>query len=279
MTAINNTTRAAIKGYLEGFIDGLIEKYKGSKILKPDNVEEYLSRHSSKGELKPFQAALIPPELIRITQFERGLITKLGSSFEECARLIALEHHQDARRGYDIKAEVSLAAFAEVELQKEKYESATTSSQGKLFWTETIKSVLNARCSDDLEFKTVRADLYILTKDGAELLFEIKGPKPNKGQCLEVTQRLLRFHLLTGKNIPQVKAFYAMPYNPFGAKKSDYRWSCTLNYTPFNEAVVIGNDFWKIIGGETAYQELLEIYLQVGREKSKYMLDALAFGF
>ncbi|MFM6312938.1 MAG: TdeIII family type II restriction endonuclease, partial [Dolichospermum sp.] len=72
---------------------------------------------------------------------------------------------------------------------------------------------------------------------------------------------------------------YAMPYNPYGAKKTDYKWSCTVNYTPFNDAVIIGHDFWKIIGGETAYEELLEIYLEVGHEKSKYMLDALAFGF
>lgn len=279
MTAINNTTRAAIKGYLEGFIDGLVDEYKGRKILKPDNAIEYLSRYSSNGELKPFQAALIPPELIRINQFERGLSTKLGNSFEECARLIALEHHRDVRRGYDIKAEVSIAGFAEAELQKEKYESAATNKQGKPALEQMITDVLNARRSDDLVVKTVRTDLYILTKDGTELFFEIKAPKPNKGQCLEVTQRLLRFHLLRGKNRPQVQAYYAMPYNPYGAKKTDYKWSCTVNYTPFKEAVIIGNDFWKIIGGETAYEELLEIYLEVGHEKSKYMLDALAFGF
>jgi hypothetical protein len=207
------------------------------------------------------------------------LSTKLGNSFEECARLIALEHHQDVRRGYDIKAEVSLTAFAEAELQKQKYESAATNKPGKPSLEQMITAVLNARCSDDLELKIVRTDLYILAKDGTELFFEIKGPKPNKGQCLEVTQRLLRFQLLSGKNRPQVKAYYAMPYNPYGAKKADYKWSCTLNYTPFNDAVVIGNDFWKIIGGETAYEELLEIYLEVGREKGKYMLDALAFGF
>lgn len=48
---------------------------------------------------------------------------------------------------------------------------------------------------------------------------------------------------------------------------------------PFDEVVVIGDEFWNIVGGPTAYEELLEIYLEVGREKSKYMLDALAFGF
>jgi Type II restriction endonuclease, TdeIII len=279
MPAITEKTYEKIKGYLEGFIQGLIDEYKGRTIEKPTTGSEYLTRTSKKGELKPFQAALIPPELIRINQFERGLSTRLGNSLEECARLIALEYHQDVRRSYDIKADVSLAAFAEAERQKERYESAATKGKSRPSLEEMISAVLDARRSDDLETKTVRADLYILGKDGTEFIFEIKGPKPNKGQCLEVTQRLLRFHLLRGENRPQVQAYYAMPYNPYGATKADYKWSQAIYCLPFREAVVIGNEFWKILGAETAYEELLEIYLEVGSEKSKYMLDALAFGF
>lgn len=279
MAAISSNTRAVIKGYLEGFIKALVDEYKGRKILKPDNAAEYLSRFSSNGELKPFQAALIPPELIRINQFERGLSTKLGNSFEECARLIALEHHQEVRRGYDIKSEVSLAAFAEAEIQKQNYEYVAKKEQAKPSFEQMITAVINACRSDDLEIKVVRADLYILAKDGTEFLFEIKAPKPNKGQCLEVLQRLLRFHLLRGVNRPQLQAYYAMPYNPYGVTKADYKWTQAKSYLPFEEAVIIGNEFWNIVGGATAYEELLEIYLEVGRDKSKYMLDALAFGF
>lgn len=51
------------------------------------------------------------------------------------------------------------------------------------------------------------------------------------------------------------------------------------NYTPFDQAVLIGHEFWDIIGGTTAYEELLDIYEEAGKEKSKYMIDALAFGF
>ena len=69
-----------------------------------------------------------------------------------------------------------------------------------------------------------------------------------------------------------------MPYNPYGITKKDYKWSYALNYMPFHEAVVIGKDFWNIIGGEKVYEELLDIYLEVGNNKSEYMLDALAFG-
>ncbi|BDA66891.1 hypothetical protein CAL7716_010570 [Calothrix sp. PCC 7716] len=142
-----------------------------------------------------------------------------------------------------------------------------------------VTAVLNAKRTDDLETKKARADLYILTKDDKELLFEIKSPKPNKGQCLEVTQRLLRFNLLREKNRQNLKTYYAMPYNSYGTNRTSYKHSMALQYTPFNEAVIIGNEFWSIIGGESAYEELLEIYLEIGRENSQYMLDALAFGF
>jgi Type II restriction endonuclease, TdeIII len=149
----------------------------------------------------------------------------------------------------------------------------------KPYFEQMITAVLKARRSDDLTPKTVRADLCIFAHDGTEYLFEIKAPKPNKGQCLEVIQRLLIFHLLRGAKRPQLQAYYAMPYNPYGVTKAVYKWSQARNYLPFYEAVVIGDEFWNIVGGPTAYEELLEIYLEVGRERSKYMMDALAFGF
>ena len=70
-----------------------------------------------------------------------------------------------------------------------------------------------------------------------------------------------------------------MAYNPYGLTRADYRWSFARGYTPFDPAVVIGDEFWNIVGGPTAYEELLGIYQEVGHDKSKYMLDALAFGF
>jgi len=70
-----------------------------------------------------------------------------------------------------------------------------------------------------------------------------------------------------------------MGYNPYGPSRTDYKWSFARNYMHFEDALLIGQEFWEIVGGPTAYEELLEIYQEVGKEKSKYMIDALAFGF
>ncbi len=70
-----------------------------------------------------------------------------------------------------------------------------------------------------------------------------------------------------------------MRINPYGVDRASYRWSIPQKYMPFDSAVVIAQEFWTLVGGPTTFQELLEIYGAVGKEKSKYILDALAFGF
>jgi len=94
---INEETRAAIKGYLEGFIQGLIEQHR-SGIRRAMVREAHAVNSSSRGILKPFHEAIIPPEILRISTFERSFSTKLGTTFEECARLIALQTYAVAER-------------------------------------------------------------------------------------------------------------------------------------------------------------------------------------
>lgn len=277
--SIGRTTHARIKGYLEVFIEHLVKEYKERPVPTLASAAEYLSKSSPKGQLKPFHAAIIPQELLRISAFERGFSTALGTTFEECARLIALEHHSEAQRSHAMTGNISLAAINEIEHQVAAFESAAKSKGQRPPFAQMAQSVLNARREDDMEPRTVRADLYILAKDGTQYFFEMKSPQPNKGQGLEVTQRILRIHLLLGQPRPGVQAYFAMAYNPYGPTRADYKWSIARSYMPFDEVVLIGHEFWDIVGGPTAYEELLEIYQRVGREKSKRMLDALAFGF
>lgn len=277
MTAIKTITRTKIKAYLEVFIDNLINNYR-NRIISKIPPSEYLSQISKKGHLKPFHAAIFSPELLRINEFERGFSSSLGTTYEECAKLIAADHHREVYRSYELKDNVSLAAINEINRQVSRFEQSVYIHETKPSFEEMIESVLQSKELTDLVPRVAKADLYILSHKGEHIFFEIKGSKPNKGQCLEVFERLLRFHLLSTSKQPS-KTYYAMAYNPYGASRTDYKWSVAKQYTPFEDAVVIGHEFWEIVGGETAYAELLEIYQEVGHEKSKYMLDALAFGF
>ena len=279
MPAISELTKQRIKAYLEVFIESKVQDYKSRKFPVFEDAVTHLGKKSKSGRLKPFHAAITPEPIIRINAFERGFSISLGTTFEECARLIALDHHQHAERGYDVTGMVSRSAVREIEHQIAFYDRDAQGDVPKPSLTQMIATVLAARRNDDLERHTVRADLYVLTRDGTHLFFEIKSPKPNKGQCFEVTQRILRFHLLMGQDRPDMRAYFAMAYNPYGPNRDSYRWSIPQTYMPFADAVIIAQDFWTLIGGPSTYQELLEIYHTVGKEKHKYILDTLAFGF
>jgi len=43
--------------------------------------------------------------------------------------------------------------------------------------------------------------------------------------------------------------------------------------------VLIGKEFWDMVGGKGTYEEVLNIYQEVGKEKGPDMLDQLALGY
>lgn len=265
-------TRSAIIGYLEGFIQSLIEEHR-PEIRDKIAREERTVYRSLGGTFKPFHEAIIPPEVLRISSFERTFSTKLGTTFEECARLIALQTYASVERGYSAGGKMPAAAARKIE------EIISRINEGqKPDFLALIDEVLQTRDNQWVD-RPVISDLYLKDKDGLEYFFEIKSPKPNKGQCLEVTERLLRIHAIKQKPRPYVNAYLAMAYNPYGARLEDYRHSFSLQYLDMEQEVLAGADFWKLIGGDGTYEELLDIYRQVGKHKGKMMIDALAFGF
>ena len=267
-TALSEETKTALKIYLKQFVEGLIQET--ARWHSDRDTEEAPS--SGRGTVKPFHEAILPSRIRAISEFERSFSTRLGSTFEACAQIIAAQYHRQAQRGYKLKASVSRIALEEVNIQIRAFESMATQAQ-RLRFDDMVAAVLSKASDDDAEKLSITADLYILRHDGTELFFEIKSPQPNKGQCLEVTQRLLRIHLARRQPRPQVQAYFAMPYNPYGDARSDYRWRYAIDYTPFEDAVRIGQEFWSLVGTDSTYSELLQIYAEVGQECEQAILQ------
>ena len=270
---IKTNVRAAIKGYLEGFIDGLVQQHKPvdkpPRLLKDDFEEEA----TTDAGYKPFHEAIIPEQILRVSAFERSFSTKLGSTFEECARLIASQTYKAARRNFVATGQLPKAAAARIEQLVNQI-----ASEHKPNFLKLIDEILEVQDDNWVE-RPVVADLYLESDKGIRYFFEIKSPKPNKGQCLEIAERLLRVHAITQEKRPKVNAYFAMAYNPYGPQRENYRHSFSLQYLDMENEVLIGEEFWQIIGGKGTYEELLDIYREVGQEKSKAMMDALLFGF
>jgi len=119
--------------------------------------------------------------------------------------------------------EVSIEAINEIERQIALFEQSADKNGNKPAFEEMIEAVLEAQKTNHLVRRAVKADLSVLSHDGSKFLFKIKGSKPKKGQCLEVIQRLLRFHLLCGQSRPAAQSYYAMADNPYGPNRSRVR--------------------------------------------------------
>jgi len=269
---IKKETRTRIKGYLEGFIQGMISEHKTPK-LKPSELRP-TKILSSAGDIKPFHEALLPDGIMRIAEFERSFSTKLGTTFEECARLIALDRHRDAQRGYRITGGIPSSAIRTIENIVNGIGSGGLSKS----YLSIIKKVLAADNGKLIQRQRI-ADLYFMDYDGNEYFFEMKSPKPNKGQCLEAADRLLQIHAIKKKGPPRVQTYYAMAYNPYGSKKKDYKHSFALQYMDLKNEVLIGKEFWDLVGGSGVYEEVLDVYREVGREKGPDMIDQLALDY
>jgi len=197
----------AIESYLEGFFQGLINKYD-PKVVK-DEILKKAAFDEKKGEYKPFHAAIIPSELLRIQSFFRSFSTSLGQGvFEFIAKLIA---NSNERWG-EVKSNSKFKAFASPNIQ----------STVDTF----IENVLNKNVNpfpypsfpkpNSSDTKNIVVDLSFKDRETETIYFiEIKSPKPNKDQTRQTKEKFL-FLLAT---YPNSKVYYALPYNPYGEKK------------------------------------------------------------
>ncbi|RLF57927.1 MAG: hypothetical protein DRN25_05825 [Thermoplasmata archaeon] len=260
---MNDRVRKSIESYLEGFLQGLINKYD-PKVIK-DEIIRKVAFDEKKGEYKPFHAALIPSELLRIQSFFRSFSTSLGQGvFEYIAKQITLSNS----RWTDVKSNSAFKAFASPNIQ----------SMVDTF----IEDILNKRVKpypyptfpkpNSSNTKSVVVDLSFKDRETGTLYFiEIKSPKPNKDQTRQTKEKFL-FLLST---YPNSKVYYALPYNPYGEKKENYRWSFTKMFFDLDAEVLIGKEFWDFLGGTNTYEEILDIFTSVGEKRGKEIVRRL----
>ena len=264
----SDIVRAKIKGHLEGFIEGLIEQHAAAR---PARRQAQLVKE---GALKPFHEAMLPSSIRRINAFERSFSTGLGNTFEAVAHLIAEETHVDAERGFKMIVDIPSTAAARID----ELVARNNASGIPMPFPEQIAAVVNAPPSERVTRRAI-ADLYFKKADGSEWFFEMKSPKPNKGQCLEVTARLLTTHAIRAKSKTPVHTYFAMAYNPFGSRE-DYKWSFANRHLDMQVQVLIQEEFWTVVGEDpSTYDAVLKIYGEVGEQSSNRLIDRLAFGF
>jgi hypothetical protein len=242
-------TRARVRALIAEFM----EKWLADSI--PPAELERIAREgvSPRGLLAPFHDALVPG----ITLLgERRFSTRLGNLHERVAVVIATAEHAEVRRQYAVSGSIPV-------LSRE-------------FITQRVGALARAEARPDADFErdeilhhfgnqvdaSTRIDLYVRTHEGEGHYFEIKSGKPNKGQCMEMKERLLTTLAIRREEATHVS--WGVPYDPYGL--GAYRHAYPLRFFDFEHEVMIGAPFWDFLGGPGTYEELLEVYREVGND-------------
>jgi len=269
---ISSKTKRQIKEFLNKWIDEKIGDIKSTASnLKASDFRPDLEL-SKKGLVKPFTAAFLVEGILRINEFERTLTGGIGSSFEECAKLIAEPRFKEVKRGFLVQGDVTKQAISEIEKIVNSVEEKGMSSN----YLEIVKKIVSSSSNGDIENRVRKSDLYLKDKEGNELFFEIKSPKPNKDQCVKALEKHLHIHAMKKAHHPKVRTYFAFAFNPYGKLRRDYNWSFVKRYTDLENHVLLGKEFWDLIGGPGTNEEIIRIYKEVGKEKGKHILEQLS---
>ncbi|MEO0179720.1 MAG: TdeIII family type II restriction endonuclease [candidate division WOR-3 bacterium] len=264
---LKDTTRKNIIGYLEGFLQGLVNKYDPDVVKNAVIKQVWLD--PKKGKYKPFHTALLPPHFLRLHSFFRSFDTSLGQGvFEYIAQLIASDNTfwVKVERNYTLaiptnnRIKESIATFIEnVKRKKERP------------YPPPPLPRLEPSSSEGQEI-LLRADLYLEDKNDKKYFFEIKSPEPNKDVCSQTKEKFLYFIAGIG---PNGVYKFCFPYNPWGEEKVNYKWGFTLSLFDLNNEILIGKEFWDFIGGEGSYEAVLDVFREVGTTRGEELLNKL----
>ncbi len=244
------------------WINDMLEKKK-SEYAKTNSTNIKYVEHLA--QAKPFHEALLPKTFARMSSFERLFSTLLGNSYERHSAIIAKTRFTKAELQHNTKG--SMLETVDTEISDEI--GRINQGRGLPNYFELVEKIVNMeeRDSGKRVTRSVTSDLYLKSHNDEEIFFEIKSPKPNKEQCLNITRKHLWIHAMLKITQPKVKTYFAMAYNPYGEGK-EYKHSFATKHIDIKRQTIIGKQYWDFLGGGGTYEDLLEIYHKVGIIKS-----------
>lgn len=219
-------------------------------------------KHHSK---KPLYAALVPDEIFKGSHFERRFVTPFGGVWEKLAHVVAQEYHGHCEMGKTITGEVGAERLRRIQEVLNKLEHRKKGKDRVTpDWDVELNYILKG--GGKLIPTSVVCDIYIESKKTRKkYAFEVKAPLPNSDQTKVSKEKMFKLLAMNPSKVDA--AFYALAYNPYG-KKEDYNWSFPMRWFDMrnDESVLIGDEFWELIGGKGTYKNFVTEINLLGKE-------------
>jgi hypothetical protein len=226
-----------------------------SKILR--KIESYDPESKS----KPFFEAIFNQKTIRQASLMQSLYTSFGMSFyEQIAILLAKDAGFHAERQFQLLGTINNETRLLIDGLCEKPFSENISKKDEL---EMIRNTSTLGEAKKTSYSTV--DVFIEDNFGNEYYIDITSVKPNKKEARVLRKKMLDWAALRFSQNPNVKVrtYIGLPYNPY--HPSTYNRSFVRDNCHKRE-VLVQEDFWHLCAGYDVFDELINIFKDVGNE-------------
>ena len=232
--------------------------------LLATKVREKLRAYKPETVHMPFHHRLFGKDRYAMFSFIQSMNTTFGMSiWEQVAIILAQDTGSSANRQYKLLGEIDRETEEFVRDIHHKLREGNTNPD-MIGQAEEIRSRIRkgqARLDPD---STV--DLFVKIGQ-AENYFDITSVKPNMKEFVALKLKLLRWtalRLSQDKNA-QVFTRLAIPYNPYHPQPYE-RWTLKGLYDLENGEVLVGEEFWNFVASDNIYNELLDVFQEVGQE-------------
>jgi hypothetical protein len=220
-----------------------------------------LKVYSAETTYKPFYTALFEEKVIAQASILHSFYTSFGMSlYEQLAEIIGVEE-----AGYKVKRQYDLQGCINdsTELLINNFCLSHNIPNKKIEIQKIRETITPGLAQRDDEG---RVDVFILKPDGEEVYIDIASGKMNLKEFRSLRKKMLRWCALRLSQNPHanVKTCIGIPFNPYHPEEYT-RW--TGSGCDPQEDLLIQENLWKeFSGGEDIFEELIEIFKEVGDE-------------
>ena len=181
------------------------------------------------------------------------------------ARVVAIEAHGNCSMGHSVSGIIGSESLRRIQEVLNRLEH---NKKGELKvkpdWESELKYIQQG--GGEPIPVSVTCDVFIHNEiTNTKYAFELKGPLPNSDQTKVSKEKIFKLLAMYPKQVDF--AYYALPYNPYG-NKEDYKWAFPMRWFNMQQdsSVLIGNEFWELIGGKGTYTNFIKEVNLLGKE-------------
>lgn len=209
----------------------------------------------------PFHYRLLGKDRMALYSFIQSLNTTFGTSiFEPVAVALAKNNFKKVEKQYVIGNQISSECQNVIQYLMNNLTLGKTPNKKQ----EIVLIRAAASKGNINRMKTVKVDLYLETHNGEMFFFDLKTAKPNISNFKDFKRTLLEWVGIVLTNNPEAKvnSLIAIPYNPYEPQPYE-RWTIK-GMLDDKEELLVGKEFWDFLGGNDAYEDLLDCFEQAG---------------